>query len=70
MSSLTLLLTLFASIWPITTLKSMIVALAGPILPDYKNFLDSDLDWISFLLKPDPDYPKLLGNLVIFSSAF
>jgi len=27
----------------------------SPIRPDIKNFLD--LDWISFLLQPEPDYP-------------
>jgi len=30
---------------------------------DYENFLEPEPDWISVLLKPDPDYPKLFENL-------
>jgi len=35
----------------------------SPILVDYENFLEPEPDWISVLLKPDPDYPKLFENL-------
>jgi len=28
--------------------------------------LDPDPDWVSFLLKPDPDYPKQFEHFLIF----
>jgi len=31
-----------------------------------KIFLDPAPDWISFLLKPDPDYPKRFEHFLIF----
>ena len=34
---------------------------------NYENFLDPEPDWISFLLKPDPDYPKRFEHFLIFS---
>jgi len=34
----------------------------SPIRKIYEIFLDPEPDWISFLLKPDPDYPKRLEH--------
>jgi len=38
----------------------------SPIRKNYKIFLDPEPDWISFLLKPDPDYPKRFEQFLIF----
>ena len=38
----------------------------SPIRKIYEIFLDSEPDWISFLLKPDPDYPKRFEHFLIF----
>ena len=34
------------------------------------NFLDPEPDWISFLRKPDPDYPKRFEHFLIFLRFF
>ena len=39
----------------------------SPIRQDYENFLDPEPDWVSFLLKPDPDYPKRFEHFLIFT---
>ena len=40
----------------------------SPIRKIYEIFLDPEPDWISFLLKPDPDpdYPKRFEHFLIF----
>jgi len=40
----------------------------SPIRQIYEIFLDPETDWISFLLKPDPDpdYPKPFEHFLIF----
>ena len=38
----------------------------SPIRQIYEIFLDPEPDWILFLLKPDPDYPKPFEHFLIF----
>jgi len=40
----------------------------SPIRQNYEIFLDPEPDWISILLKPDPDpdYPKRFKHFLIF----
>jgi len=38
----------------------------SPIRKNYEIFLDPEPDWMSFLLKPDPDYPKRVIRFSIF----
>ena len=44
----------------------------SPIRQNYEIFLDPEPDWISFLLKPDPDpdYPKRFEQFLIFLRFF
>jgi len=37
-----------------------------PVRKIFGIFLDPEPDWISFLLKPDPDYPKRFEHYLIF----
>ena len=38
----------------------------SPIRQNYEIFLDPEPDWISFLLKPDPDDQKRFEHFLIF----
>ena len=51
-----------------TTVLFRIRIFWSPIREIYEIFLDPELDWISFLLKPDPDpdYPKRFEHFLIF----
>jgi len=42
----------------------------SPIRRNYEIFLDTEPDWISFLLKPDPDDPKRFEHFLFFCVLF
>ena len=61
-----------AAVWKITTATSglhirVVPDFWSPIRQVYEIFLDPEPDWILFLLKQDPDYPKNLEHFQIFS---